>query len=45
MGESYNDVIKRLLAANRPVEGGGAFKRAPIGPPTGRPWIPMQDRK
>lgn len=44
MGESYNDVIRRLLAATRPTE----FLRPTTGlPATNRPhsWVPLHDRE
>ncbi len=45
MGESYNDVIKRLLAAARHLE---AFRPGarPVAERTGGPlWIPMRDKR
>jgi len=44
MGESYNDVIRRLLAATKQLE---PVARVPpsIAPPAGsRPWVPFRDR-
>jgi len=44
MGESYNDVIRRLLLAARPPD----LARTEIrgGPPAlpSKPWVPMRDR-
>ncbi|HYA70654.1 MAG TPA: hypothetical protein VEH28_04710 [Thermoplasmata archaeon] len=44
MGESYNDVIRRLLAATKQLD--TAARIAPsISPTTGsRPWVPFRDR-
>jgi predicted CopG family antitoxin len=43
MGESYNDVIRRLLAATRSSDLAARMPTAPSGPST-RPWIPTRDR-
>jgi predicted CopG family antitoxin len=43
MGESYNDVIRRLLSATRQME----IPRSASGPapgPGGRSWLPLRDR-
>ena len=44
MGESYNDVIRRLLAATRPPESarGGLPDQVATGP--SRVWVPGKDR-
>jgi hypothetical protein len=44
MGETYNEVIRRLLAATRPR--GAAYVDAPGAPPSvvSRPWVPQRDR-
>ena len=45
MGESYNDVIKRLLGATRSAQPERSMARGPSPPNLGRPWIPLQDRR
>lgn len=44
MGESYNDVIRRLLATARPVEMGRAELKPPGATYPTRQWVPMRDR-
>jgi hypothetical protein len=44
MGESYNDVIRHLLAATRPYETAArGLGEVPSSAPS-RPWIPFRDR-
>lgn len=44
MGESYNDVIRRLLNASRSVRAASTDTLAP--PPTpSKPWAPLRDRE
>jgi predicted CopG family antitoxin len=43
MGESYNDVIRRLLAATRSSDLAARMPTTPAGAST-RPWIPTRDR-
>jgi predicted CopG family antitoxin len=43
MGESYNDVIRRLLAATKSFE--PAVRPLPsASSPGSRPWVPFRDR-
>ena len=44
MGESYNDVIRRLLAVTRSTSSGREVLAERTTAPTTRPWIPQQDR-
>ncbi|HXY46512.1 MAG TPA: hypothetical protein VEK13_01255 [Thermoplasmata archaeon] len=44
MGESYNDVIRRLLATTRPsVPPPRVFPSGP-SPGSSKPWVPFRDR-
>ena len=44
MGESYNDVIRRLLAAARPLEPTERVLKGQMPPTGSRPWVPSRDR-
>jgi len=44
MGESYNDVIRRLLAATRQLEPTGRALTGVAPGAASRPWVPFRDR-
>jgi predicted CopG family antitoxin len=45
MGESYNDVIKRLLLATRQLPAVRAGARGPSEPARAPVWIPLRDKQ
>jgi|GEM_PF-6939996 len=44
MGESYNDVVRRLLDSTRPRGLSRSELRAELSGPQSKPWVPLQDR-
>ena len=44
MGESYNDVIRRLLSATRQMALPSGLAPPPTAPSPSRNWVPFRDR-
>jgi len=44
MGESYNDVIRRLLSATRQMAFPPGPGSSPSAPTSSRTWVPFRDR-